>query len=62
MSSDAMNENTGSEHQEQGDRMLDPTAIVEQETEDLIARGITSPAHLGIMGGSNGGLLVGALA
>lgn len=28
--------------------------------EDLIARGITSPRHLGIMGGSNGGLLVGA--
>nr|WP_034412198.1 prolyl oligopeptidase family serine peptidase [Derxia gummosa] len=29
--------------------------------EDLIARGITSPRHLGIMGGSNGGLLVGAV-
>jgi prolyl oligopeptidase len=28
--------------------------------EDAIARGITSPRHLGIMGGSNGGLLVGA--
>jgi prolyl oligopeptidase len=28
--------------------------------EDLIARGISSPAHLAIMGGSNGGLLVGA--
>jgi prolyl oligopeptidase len=28
--------------------------------EDLIARRITSPQHLGIMGGSNGGLLVGA--
>lgn len=28
--------------------------------EDLIARRITSPAHLGIVGGSNGGLLVGA--
>lgn len=27
--------------------------------EDLIARGLTSPDHLGIMGGSNGGLLVG---
>lgn len=27
--------------------------------EDLIARKITSPEHLGIMGGSNGGLLVG---
>jgi prolyl oligopeptidase len=26
---------------------------------DLVARKITSPAHLGIMGGSNGGLLVG---
>ncbi len=29
--------------------------------EDLIQRKITSPAHLGIMGGSNGGLLVGAV-
>jgi prolyl oligopeptidase len=28
--------------------------------EDLVARGITSPEHLGIMGGSNGGLLMGA--
>jgi prolyl oligopeptidase len=28
--------------------------------EDLVARGITSPRRLGIMGGSNGGLLVGA--
>ncbi len=28
--------------------------------EDLVARGITSPEHLGIMGASNGGLLVGA--
>ena len=28
--------------------------------EDVIRRGITSPPHLGIMGGSNGGLLVGA--
>jgi prolyl oligopeptidase len=28
--------------------------------EDLIRRKITSPQHLGIMGGSNGGLLVGA--
>jgi prolyl oligopeptidase len=27
--------------------------------EDLVQRGITSPARLGIMGGSNGGLLVG---
>jgi len=29
--------------------------------EDAIRRGITSPRHLGIMGGSNGGLLVGAV-
>ncbi len=28
---------------------------------DLIAQGVTSPRHLGIMGGSNGGLLVGAV-
>jgi prolyl oligopeptidase len=28
--------------------------------EDVIRRGITRPRHLGIMGGSNGGLLVGA--
>lgn len=28
---------------------------------DLIARGITNPEHLGIEGGSNGGLLVGAV-
>jgi prolyl oligopeptidase len=28
--------------------------------EDLVARGITRPQRLGIMGGSNGGLLVGA--
>jgi len=28
--------------------------------EDLVARKITQPRHLGIMGGSNGGLLVGA--
>ncbi|MFK7756957.1 MAG: prolyl oligopeptidase family protein [Flavobacteriales bacterium] len=28
-------------------------------TEDLIAKKITSPNHLGVMGGSNGGLLVG---
>ncbi|MEW6759228.1 MAG: prolyl oligopeptidase family serine peptidase [Pseudomonadota bacterium] len=29
--------------------------------EDLVARGITTPQGLGIMGGSNGGLLVGAV-
>jgi prolyl oligopeptidase len=29
--------------------------------EDLVRRGISSPRHLGIMGGSNGGLLVGAV-
>jgi prolyl oligopeptidase len=31
-------------------------------SEDLIDSGITSPEHLGISGGSNGGLLVGAVA
>ncbi|HEX4511161.1 MAG TPA: prolyl oligopeptidase family serine peptidase [Burkholderiaceae bacterium] len=30
--------------------------------EDLVARRVTSPKHLGIEGGSNGGLLVGAVA
>ena len=30
-------------------------------SEDLAKRGITSPKHLGISGGSNGGLLVGAI-
>jgi prolyl oligopeptidase len=30
-------------------------------SEDLIARGLTEPAKLGIQGGSNGGLLVGAV-
>ena len=29
--------------------------------EDLVATGVTSPEHLGIRGGSNGGLLVGAV-
>jgi prolyl oligopeptidase len=29
--------------------------------EDLVSRKLTSPRHLGIMGGSNGGLLVGAV-
>lgn len=29
--------------------------------EDLIERGVTSPEHLGIMGGSNGGLLMGVM-
>ena len=29
--------------------------------EDLVKRGITSPPHLGIMGGSNGGLLMGVM-
>jgi len=30
--------------------------------QDLIARKVTSPAHLGAMGGSNGGLLMGNVA
>lgn len=29
--------------------------------EDLVARGVTRPEHLGIMGGSNGGLLMGVM-
>ena len=29
--------------------------------EDLIAKGVTAPDHLGIMGGSNGGLLMGVM-
>lgn len=29
--------------------------------QDLIQRGVTTPKHLGLMGGSNGGLLVGAV-
>lgn len=29
--------------------------------EDVIARGLTAPEHLGIMGGSNGGLLMGVM-
>ena len=29
--------------------------------EDLVARGVTSPGHLGIRGGSNGGLLTGVM-
>ncbi|MFT6734330.1 MAG: prolyl oligopeptidase [Polaribacter sp.] len=33
----------------------------EAVTEDLITRKITSPKHLGIRGGSNGGLLMGAM-
>ena len=37
-------------------RIYDDFAAV---TQDLIAKGITSPRHLGIMGGSNGGLLMG---
>jgi prolyl oligopeptidase len=40
----------------QRQRIYDDFAAV---GEDLIAKGITSSAHLGIMGGSNGGLLMG---
>lgn len=39
-------------------RAFDDFAAV---AEDLIRRGVTEPARLGIMGGSNGGLLVGAV-
>ncbi len=42
---------------ERRQRSYDDFAAV---AEDLIARGVTSPEHLGIFGGSNGGLLVGA--
>jgi len=43
--------------QEKRQRCFDDFIAV---AEDLIARRITSPEHLGIAGGSNGGLLVGA--
>ncbi len=43
---------------EQRQRAFDDFIAV---AEDLVARGVTSPRHLGIMGGSNGGLLVGAV-
>jgi prolyl oligopeptidase len=43
--------------QENRQRVFDDFIAV---SEDLVERGITSPEHLGIMGGSNGGLLVGA--
>lgn len=39
-------------------RAFDDFAAV---SEDLIARGVTSPEHLGIQGGSNGGLLMGVM-
>ena len=39
-------------------KSYDDFAVV---AEDLIKAGITKPQHLGIMGGSNGGLLVGAV-
>lgn len=42
--------------QQNRQRAYDDFAAVAQ---DLIQRGVTSPAHLGIQGGSNGGLLVG---
>ncbi|MGQ0700046.1 MAG: prolyl oligopeptidase family serine peptidase [Panacagrimonas sp.] len=42
--------------QENRQRAYDDFAAV---AEDLIRRGVTSPKHLGIQGGSNGGLLVG---
>jgi prolyl oligopeptidase len=42
---------------DQRQRAFDDFIAVAQ---DLIDRGLTSPRHLGIMGGSNGGLLVGA--
>jgi prolyl oligopeptidase len=44
-----------SAQKENKQRTWDDMAAV---AEDLIKRGITSPAHLGIMGGSQGGLLV----
>ncbi|MER7761440.1 prolyl oligopeptidase family serine peptidase [Streptomyces sp. NPDC097619] len=40
------------------DRSYEDFAAV---AEDLVARGITTPARLGITGGSNGGLLMGAM-
>lgn len=40
----------------QRQRIFDDFAAV---AKDLVARRVTSPAHLGIMGGSNGGLLMG---
>ena len=46
-----------SAQREHKQRSYDDFAAV---AEDLIAHKVTSPRHLGIMGGSNGGLLVGA--
>ena len=42
--------------QENRQRAYDDFAAIAQ---DLVQRGVTSPAHLGIQGGSNGGLLMG---
>ena len=45
-------------HKQNGQRAYDDFIAI---GEDLVARKFTSPKHLGIQGGSNGGLLMGVM-